>query len=306
VKHLLLILPFCLLTKLSASETDAFTFRYQLLKDNKDQLEIINKWTNDYIKIAAKEVSEESGCNDKELRKKIKKKFVKFAVSKFEKKILKSKEIHQYNSQKGKLLRSGGVYGKFKNITRLNAGQASSLLLNGHIIGADKFSHFFTEGWNYFKIMYYENEDYKKALNFGLKKELGLWGKKTTGIFSYADMKANWDGMIFFRRLTETYRQTGDGPTHFTCKNNKWSMTTSFDWADYIDASYDEGNNCSVIYKKKLRKRFSDEITKLEEKNKENYTCPIDLNTCDDMKGKYILKYGEEIGLSFINPICYK
>ena len=284
-----------------STETDNFTFRYELYSDNKDQINLLNSWTRKSLEAAVASANEEVGCDEKRLRKKIRKKFIRFIYSKFETKIMKSKELHQY-----KIENKDSVYKGFGR-SFIIGDTASSFLANGHIIGADKFSHFFNEGWRYYKKVYLEKENLRTAIKkIGIKDENGIRGKKISGIYSYSDLKANIDGMIFFRNLTKKDSQVNDQAPYYRCEKNKWIKNRDFYWQDYIDVTYDQGNNCSEFRNKKLEKKFNENMKRLSVKKGRNDQCPINNSACDTMKNKYIPIYGLEIAKTFISRVCFE
>ena len=73
--------------------------------------------------------------------------------------------------------------------------------INGHVIGLDKLGHFFAEGWRYFEFSQEEEGGLQQAMGWGRGMEDGLFGTTTTGIFSYADLVANFNGWRFWNRI---------------------------------------------------------------------------------------------------------
>lgn len=115
--------------------------------------------------------------------------------------------------------------------------------------GADKFGHFFTEGLSYYEIVTTINQS--SALQFGELSENFLYGELTTGVYSYSDLAANLNGLRFWNRILALkpdplYPGTSSTP-YVSCINNQWQQTEHFDWAEYVDPTWDEAINCSAF-----------------------------------------------------------
>ena len=84
----------------------------------------------------------------------------------------------------------------------LNMKELSDVVnINGHLIGLDKIGHFFAEGWQYFELTEFENQNIEQALDWGKRQEAGKFGYSTTGIFSFADLIANFNGWRFWNKV---------------------------------------------------------------------------------------------------------
>src|SRR5690606_27890132 len=86
------------------------------------------------------------------------------------------------------------------------------------------------------------------ALDFGIKTEktyLGLW----LVTFSYGDLEANYQGLLFYKDLCE-------GSKPFFIKNNfgEWERSArEFNWLEYISGDFDETFNASGYKNKKWK-----------------------------------------------------
>ncbi|MGB5726176.1 MAG: hypothetical protein WBM52_03090, partial [Thiogranum sp.] len=84
----------------------------------------------------------------------------------------------------------------------LNIKELSDVVnINGHLVGLDKMGHFFAEGWQYFELTQNENNSIEQALEWGKEQEAGKFGYSTTGIFSFADLVANFNGWRFWNKV---------------------------------------------------------------------------------------------------------
>ncbi len=174
--------------------------------------------------------------------------------------------------------------------------------INGHLIGLDKIGHFFAEGWQYFELTHYEDHSIYQALEWGKEQESGKFGYAMTGIFSFADLVANFNGWRFWNKvlLKENDPLKGfianifNGP-YITCeiqiiasiKNRKivkaWEQNTRFDLSDYIDGAWDEGNNCNS-YKDPI---IEEKVTFRTHNVNADFNCPYIPEYCLAAKEKY-------------------
>jgi hypothetical protein len=118
-------------------------------------------------------------------------------------------------------------------------GPASTVQLAGVLLGTDKIDHFWVQGYDYFRVSK-DGLEPERAVRWGTRTELGIWGEATTGVFSYADLAANYDGYQFYATLLS--------PTSGIVRDDDGcvSMVRPFDWAEWIDWHYDEALNPSV------------------------------------------------------------
>ena len=105
--------------------------------------------------------------------------------------------------------------------------------IDGIEFGTDKLDHFFQQGYQYYKI-------YNKAVAKGMKpdealKKAILWGKKTertyfgywvSGVYSNADLYANYAGLKFYQSLTKPIPVGEETrPALLTLVDGKWRQT---------------------------------------------------------------------------------
>jgi len=185
----------------------------------------------------------------------------------------------------------------------LNINELSDVVnINGHLIGLDKIGHFFAEGWKYFELTQYDDQTIDQALTWGKEQEAGKFGYTTTGIFSFSDLVANFNGWRFWNKvlLKESDPLKGAIANFFnrpyiTCetqiiasiKNRKivkaWEYNTRFDLSDYVDGAWDEGNNCNSY-----EDPFIEEKVTLRIKNvNPDFTCPFIAEYCLAAQEKY-------------------
>jgi hypothetical protein len=161
-------------------------------------------------------------------------------------------------------------------------------------VGADKFGHFFSEGWSYFIRVQENKGNIDEALLFGEMSESIYFGALTTGVFSFADLAANFNGLRFWNRVA------GDHPDplfpekevkpYFRCKNSQWVLEADFDWREYVDPAWDERFNQSLFRNQMLLEKVSKRIDSLKE---EPSGCLCDLmDQEEDVAMLMLRKYG--------------
>ena len=97
-------------------------------------------------------------------------------------------------------------------------------------------------------------------------------------IFSHGDWVATWEGVQFWRRLTEGKNsiKSSIGPGHFKCVGEKWVFADNFSWDQYVNSGWDEGINCND-YGDSIRGVMSDATS----------ACPKEPKQCDELRRKY-------------------
>jgi hypothetical protein len=185
----------------------------------------------------------------------------------------------------------------------LNMKELSDVVnINGHLIGLDKIGHFFAEGWQYFELTEYENQSIEQALDWGKQQEAGKFGYSTTGIFSFADLVANFNGWRFWNKVLLKEDDPLKGvlanffnQPYITCdiqfiasiKNKKivkaWEYNSRFDLSDYVDGTWDEGNNCNSYQDPVIEEKVMSRIKNIDP----DFSCPFIAEYCLDAQEKY-------------------
>ena len=185
----------------------------------------------------------------------------------------------------------------------LNIKELSDVVnINGYLVGLDKIGHFFAEGWQYFELSNRGPQALDEAVAWGREKEAGLFGYTTTGIFSYADLVANLNGWRFWNKVLlkqkdpfkNVIANLFDTP-YVSCniqiidsiRNRKiikaWKYKARFDFADYIDGAWDEGNNCNSYADPLIETKVTARIKQVNP----DYVCPLIPEHCMDAQNKY-------------------
>jgi hypothetical protein len=119
------------------------------------------------------------------------------------------------------------------------AGVCSTIRLGGVLLGTDKLDHFLGEGYAYAEVSHW-GEYPERALRWGTRTELTIFGMMTSSAFSFADLRANWDGYRFYSGLLgpdSEFRRTEEGCV---------TQSRPFDWTEWINTEYDEVLNPPV------------------------------------------------------------
>ena len=133
-------------------------------------------------------------------------------------------------------------------------GVKATFNVAGVHMGADKLSHFFQTGWKYHKRFreelkqgVSEREALERMIRYGVRTESINLGLATTGVFSFGDLEANYQGFLFYRSLCRDenprIQKTAEG----------WRLNLPFDWREYVSPRFDETYNNSAFTPKRWR-----------------------------------------------------
>ena len=116
-------------------------------------------------------------------------------------------------------------------------------------MGDDKLGHFFGFGKRYYKkfLKYRQYEPTEEAaiervIRWGVMSENTIVGIGVDGIFSHADLEANYQGFRFARNFCE-----GDSP-YLAHGESGWYATRDVDIRDYVNPYFDESYNPSHFW----------------------------------------------------------
>ncbi len=159
--------------------------------------------------------------------------------------------------------------------------------VGGHVIAGDKFSHFLNVGWTYYRMTYREGRSLGRAMRYGESTERGIWGLATTGVYSYADLVANFQGMRFWAGILGEDDLLGvPVEAYVRCEEEEWVLVRPFAWSDWVDAGWDEGVNCN-----RYARRFQDKLAAgsvrpgLE--TVDFRECPVTVGACISLQETY-------------------
>jgi hypothetical protein len=120
-------------------------------------------------------------------------------------------------------------------------GLGPTLRLNETLVGTDKIGHFISQGWKYYK-RHRRGLPEEKVLKLGPRNEAGIFGAVWTGVFSNADLVANYEGYLFFRSLFEDDVILGKSAI-LRWEGNGVVVQRPFDWRDHVNEYWDEALN---------------------------------------------------------------
>ncbi|MCP4754908.1 MAG: hypothetical protein GY866_28870 [Proteobacteria bacterium] len=289
----------------SASENDSYTHRFESLPDQTDYL---NQLVNGFLEKAVDMANLQSEkiyflkndsadpkegrdcCNPKILYLQIRFQLARPVVGQLESLI-----DDLPNEESRKISFEESIYRDFtfaETPTLSGVKKMGSLVrMQNFIVGADKFGHFFSEGWSYFSVAYTEGIHIEAALLFGEMSESVFFGALTTGVYSFADLAANFNGMRFWNNILGLHPDvlgTDEKPSpYILCENNRWQVVEKFDWRDYIDSAWDEGVNCSAFRNDTLLKKATSQIDLLSQAEKKDFRCSLERGKIDRLRNKY-------------------
>lgn len=129
-------------------------------------------------------------------------------------------------------------------------------------VGTDKLEHLFGMGFQYFDRHYLRGHTLKRVLKRGIFFEKTILGGNVlaTGIFSYADLAANFNGMRFWNHMLQKRddvlgKEHNLGP-YLECQSGSWVQVKEIDYSAYLDLSSDESINCSKFASKNGLKKY--------------------------------------------------
>jgi hypothetical protein len=160
-------------------------------------------------------------------------------VDKIERWAMKSPEIGRLQTSRRKSIYQGiPIWAtRFAGVF----GVGPTIKVNGQLIGSDKLGHFLSQGRKFFR-RYQATHDEAKAADQSAFTERAIFGQMTTGIYSNADLVANYEGYRFYRSLFED-NIVGDKPAIVAWRDNQWKIQRPFTWADYVNPYWDEALN---------------------------------------------------------------
>jgi len=129
-------------------------------------------------------------------------------------------------------------------------GVGPTIKVNGVLIGSDKLGHFISQGRKFWR-RYQRYHDEARAAEQSAFTERALFGQLTTGVYSNADLVANYEGYRFYRSLFEDDIVPGK-PAVLRWERDHWVIQRAFTFADFVNPYWDEALNVnhfdSILY----------------------------------------------------------
>jgi hypothetical protein len=167
------------------------------------------------------------------------------------------------------------------------------------LMGVDKVGHFLVEGWGYFETAYLEGEGVPEAMSWGEHTESTYFGSYTTGVHSYADLVANFEGMRFWLRVRgRATDPLGGGWYHnrpyvvcgrrlWIFGKRRWRVSRRIDLDDYVTPAWDEAVNCCSYRNEKIEALVLGRIAELSEAAGVDLRCPVLPDACARARERY-------------------
>ncbi len=244
-------LYFCFMTGVLAYESDQYTNRLVAVPDS---LEVMDQKVNEAIASVASRW--DTGRNDKAFARAIYHELGGwYWVDRIERWAAGTDRVKKYPQTRYRSIYRGlPVW-----VTRVNFffGVGRTFRVNGVIVGSDKFGHFFSQGYKYYK-RELKGWDDERLLRWGAFAERWLFGQFTTGIYANADLVANYEGMRFYESLFLDDVVEGKSAI-LEWRNGRPVQIRPFTWADHINDYWDEALNPSFVVpslNRRLRSRI--------------------------------------------------
>ena len=214
-----------------ATETDPYTYRHMELADS---LEILDAKVNDALdRVAA---SWDRGENEWAFVNAV---FGKLGsihwVDPLERWAMEAPEVDKLPTTRRDVV--------FAKVPLLRAqlariGLARTINVNGVYIGTDKIGHFISQGRKFYA-RFRRHGTEERAARLTAAWEGLIWGRMMSGIYSNADLVANYEGYRFFRGLFHDGMVAGKEPM-FRWQSGRPIRLRSFTWADHVNPLWDE------------------------------------------------------------------
>lgn len=230
----------------TAHETDQYSIRDVRLVDSTDVLNV------EFNRMLEEIVSEwSSGANPAKFATRVFKTMGgRHYIDKYERWALESGEVDYLEIPKAESIYRGASVLQARVVFFFGIG--STIRINDTLVGTDKIGHFLSLGWKYHK-RHLRGKPEDKVLKLGPRSESAIFGSATTGVFSNADLVANYEGYLFYRSLFEDNIIPGK-PAIIAWEGRRAGVQRPFDWRDHVNNYWDEALNPS-FYDKLIRRR---------------------------------------------------
>lgn len=301
-----------------AYEVDQFTRRDEVPKDS---LVVLDAEINSRISTAIKKANggffkDECNSVDKNTRTESRMKLFRNLKDQLVNDSILNGELEEFAKDnksiaKRKISFDESIYSQVKKFPILSKFGVAPVIHVGNVqIGTDKLGHFFNQGYSiYLNNSKRDNYDARARIGLldSLQSETSYYGLQTTGVKSYADMAANFDGQRFWEKLCgfpKTKDSTRCEPdAYLQCHaDGTWGLNPnqSFSLKDFVSSAWDESINCSsfdpdtapVIFESTNKRAHLYKGNPLQ-------PCPAEPQKCSEIVDQY-----KKIGRVVISPIC--
>jgi len=160
-------------------------------------------------------------------------------VDKIEKYAMKSEQVERLQPDRyDSIYRGHPIWA-----TRVAAlfGVGPTIKINETLVGSDKLGHFLSQGRKFWR-RYQKYVDESKAAERSAYTERALFGQMTTGVYSNADLVANYEGFLFYQSLFHDDIVPGKVAI-LAWQDDHWVIQRPFTWADHVNEYWDEALN---------------------------------------------------------------
>lgn len=315
MKILFILYSLLLVQGAFAAEADHYTDRDKFLEDISSS---VNQKANEYLVIGVAEANKLSECNDsieseKRLYPFLRQYFGNHTNGQLVKDILYTDEFSKRLIPLKKSIfenwskRNGFLLGR-KAAEKSPLALSPMIMMDNQLVGIDKLEHMFGMGHSYFQWHYIKGKNLMTVLKKGAFFEKTILGGNilATGVFSYGDLSANFNGMRFWNHMLQKRDDVlgskyNVGP-FVICKNKKWEVVTEnpIDLNHYIDASMDESINCNKFASKTGSSKYQKSI-KLRSSDEQSFQCPMSVTSLETIADKYSVVIKEDKKLRSIS-----
>ena len=141
------------------------------------------------------------------------------------------------------------VYGTKKFDVSKYFSLSRTININGIYFGTDKLSHWMSTGERYFRVYKKalrkfkdQEKAFKEAINYGIFLDRFILGGISSGVFSFGDLEANFQGL----RMNLSFCEAGEKNNLIKNVEGKWVMQHQLDIRDYVNPNFDETFNPSL------------------------------------------------------------
>jgi hypothetical protein len=133
-------------------------------------------------------------------------------------------------------------------------------------------------------------------MDWGERTERTYFGRYTTGVYSHADLVADFEGMRFWQRVLGR----ADDPLHasekpyvrcgrrfFLAGERRWRLSRKVDLTRYVTPVWDEAVNCPSYRSREIEARVGARIAELSQAADTDYSCPVDAAACARARERY-------------------
>jgi hypothetical protein len=132
--------------------------------------------------------------------------------------------------------------------------------VSGVTMGLDKLGHYLAQGFQYYE--YFKQLDPQLSASaraeavrvYGHEQEVGQLGIATGGVYSPADLAANWAGMLFFMALFDDVQLEAARHARYIDRDSqgRYRRVRDFHWSEWVSADWDEVQNPARIEQRVL------------------------------------------------------